>query len=187
MGCSSLFCLPYKRAGAGFLRFSQGSWPARCKSKWACQCRQLSRRRISGVLSWHRCQSSWQGRRIRQEFSCWFYQVSVVSLHFSVRSKGANYAMIAAAGAAAGATLMPMVMKAQIMAAKADKIWVRAYWVIWNSFSCSRIIPAMWATEHTSCQNGCNPKIPCVIVFLAANKHWNFFTYWEIVPIIRCA
>jgi hypothetical protein len=35
--------------------------------------------------------------------------------------------MMAAAGATAGATLMPMVMKAQIMAAKADKIWVRAY------------------------------------------------------------
>jgi len=36
--------------------------------------------------------------------------------------------MIAAAGATAGATLMPMVMKAQMMAAKADKMCVRACW-----------------------------------------------------------
>jgi hypothetical protein len=38
--------------------------------------------------------------------------------------------MIATSGATAGATLTPMVMKAQIMAAKADRIWVRAYWVM---------------------------------------------------------
>jgi hypothetical protein len=31
-----------------------------------------------------------------------------------------------AAGATAGATLMPMVMKAQMTAAKADAIWLRA-------------------------------------------------------------
>jgi len=51
--------------------------------------------------------------------------------------------MIAASGATAGATLMPMVMKAQIMAAKADRIWVRAYWDILNSFSGYRTTPAM--------------------------------------------
>lgn len=38
--------------------------------------------------------------------------------------------MIASSGATAGATLTPMEMKAQIMAAKADRIWVRAYWVM---------------------------------------------------------
>jgi hypothetical protein len=38
--------------------------------------------------------------------------------------------VIAATGATAGATLIPMAMKAQIMAAKADRIWVRAYWVM---------------------------------------------------------
>jgi hypothetical protein len=38
-----------------------------------------------------------------------------------------NYATRPATGATAGATLMPIVMKAQITAAKADTIWVLAY------------------------------------------------------------
>ena len=92
--------------------------------------------------------------------------------------------MIAASGATAGATLMPMVMKAQIMAAKVDKICVRACWVMLNSFSGHRTTPAMRGTLHGPCQNGCNPWIPYVLVFLAANKHWNIFTYWEITLII---
>ena len=92
--------------------------------------------------------------------------------------------MIAASGATAGATLMPMVMKAQIIAAKVDKIWVRAYWVMLNSFSGHRTTPAMRGTLHGPCQNERNPQIPYVLVFLAANKHWNIFTCWEITLII---
>jgi hypothetical protein len=61
--------------------------------------------------------------------------------------------MRAAAGATAGATLMPMVMKAQITAAKADKICVRAYCVMLISFSMFRTIPAMQTTLHGPCQN----------------------------------
>ena len=79
--------------------------------------------------------------------------------------------MIATSGATAGATLTPMVMKAQIMAAKADRIWVRAYWAMLNSFSGYRTTPAMRGTLHGPCQNGRNPQIPYVMVFLAANKH----------------
>ena len=79
--------------------------------------------------------------------------------------------MIAASGTTAGATLMPMVMKAQIMAAKVDKICVRAYWVMLNSFSGYRTTPAMRGTLHGPCQNGRNPQILYVMVFLAANKH----------------
>jgi hypothetical protein len=63
------------------------------------------------------------------------------------------YAIRAAAGATAGATLMPMVMKAQITAAKADKICVRAYCVMLISFSMFRTIPAMQTTLHSPCQN----------------------------------
>jgi hypothetical protein len=92
--------------------------------------------------------------------------------------------MIAASGATAGATLMPIVMKAQIIAAKVDKIWVRAYWVMLNSFSGHRTTPAMRGTLHGPCQNERNPQIPYVLVFLAANKHWNIFTCWEITLII---
>lgn len=65
--------------------------------------------------------------------------------------------MIAASGATAGATLMPMVMKAQIMAAKADRFCVRAYWDILNSFSGYRTTPAMRGSLHGPCQNGRNP------------------------------
>ena len=79
--------------------------------------------------------------------------------------------MIAASGATAGATLMPMVMKAQIIAAKVDKICVRACWVMLNSFSGHRTTPAMRGTLHGPCQNGRNPLIPYVMIFLAANKH----------------
>lgn len=61
--------------------------------------------------------------------------------------------MIAAAGATAGATLMPMVMNAQITAAKADRICVRAYCVMLISFCMSRTIPAMRTTLHGLCQN----------------------------------
>ena len=86
-GLFKSFCLPYKRAGVGFVRFSRVSWPARYKSKSVSQCRQPLRRRISGVLSLHRCLSSWQVLHIRQEFSCWFYQVSVVTLNFSLSFK----------------------------------------------------------------------------------------------------
>ena len=92
--------------------------------------------------------------------------------------------MIAASGTTAGATLMPMVMKAQIIAAKVDKICVRAYWDILNSFSGYRTTPAMRGTLHGPCQNERNPQIPYVLVFLAANKHWNIFTCWEITLII---
>ncbi len=92
--------------------------------------------------------------------------------------------MIAASGVTAGATLMPMVMKAQIIAAKVDKIWVRAHWVMLNSFSGHRTTPAMRGTLHGPCQNERNPQIPYVLVFLAANKHWNIFTCWEITLII---
>ena len=92
--------------------------------------------------------------------------------------------MIAASGATAGATLMPIVMKAQIIDAKVDKIWVRAYWVMLNSFSGHRTTPAMRGTLHGPCQNERNPQIPYVLVFLAANKHWNIFTCWEITLII---
>lgn len=38
------------------------------------------------------------------------------------------------AGATAGATLMPMVMKAQMTAAKADAIWLRAFEFMYISF-----------------------------------------------------
>jgi hypothetical protein len=43
--------------------------------------------------------------------------------------------MIDAIGSTAGATLIPMVMNAQIIAAKNDAIWVRGALVIHNSFS----------------------------------------------------
>lgn len=65
--------------------------------------------------------------------------------------------MIAASGATAGVMLIPIVMKAQIMAAKADRIWVRAYWVMLNSFSGYRTTPAMRGTLHGPCQNGRSP------------------------------
>ena len=61
--------------------------------------------------------------------------------------------MTAAAGATAGATLMPMVMNAQMTAAKADKTCVRAYCVMLILFSMSRTIPAMRTTLHGLCQN----------------------------------
>ena len=73
--------------------------------------------------------------------------------------------MIAASGTTAGATLMPMVMKAQIMAAKVDKICVRACWVMLNSFSGHRTTPAMRGTMHGPCQNERNPQIPYVWYF----------------------
>jgi hypothetical protein len=63
-----------------------------------------------------------------------------------------NYAMIPAAGATAGATLIPMVMKAQITAANADRICVRAYCVMLISFYLFRTIPAMQTTLHGLCQ-----------------------------------
>jgi hypothetical protein len=66
---------------------------------------------------------------------------------------GFYYAMIAAAGATAGATLMPIVMNAQITAAKADRICVRAYCVMLISFCTTRTIPAMQTTLHSMCQN----------------------------------
>ena len=61
--------------------------------------------------------------------------------------------MIEAAGATAGATLMPIVMNAQITAAKADRTCVCAYCVMLISFSMSRTIPAMRTTLHDLCQN----------------------------------
>jgi hypothetical protein len=60
--------------------------------------------------------------------------------------------MIAAAGATAGATLVPMVMNAQISAAKTDKICVRAYGVMLISFCLFRKIPTMPTTLHGLCQ-----------------------------------
>jgi hypothetical protein len=61
--------------------------------------------------------------------------------------------MMAAAGATVGATLVPMVMKAQITAAQNDRICVRAYCVMLITFEMPRIIPAMQTTLHSMCQN----------------------------------
>jgi hypothetical protein len=61
--------------------------------------------------------------------------------------------MMAAAGATAGATLVPMVMKAQITAAQNDRICVRVYCVMLITFEMPRIIPAMQTTLHSMCQN----------------------------------
>ncbi len=62
------------------------------------------------------------------------------------------YAMIAAAGATAGATLVPMAMNAQITAAKTDRICVRAYCDMLISLCASRKIPDMRNALHSLCQ-----------------------------------
>lgn len=47
---------------------------------------------------------------------------------------------------------MPMVMKAQAIAAKTEAIWLREVMVISNSFVIYRTIPAMPEVLHVVCQ-----------------------------------
>ncbi|MBL0925292.1 MAG: hypothetical protein IBJ12_12605 [Sphingomonadaceae bacterium] len=54
------------------------------------------------------------------------------------------------AGATAGATLMPMVMNAQITAAKADAIWLRAVEFMVISLSSSSVYATSEATGATA-------------------------------------
>ena len=91
--------------------------------------------------------------------------------------------MIAAAGATAGATLMPTVMNAQIIAAKADRTCVRAYCVMLISFSMFRTIPGMRTALHGLCQNQFIYKKQYIIVYIRVSHCWNKFIYWEIIPI----
>ncbi len=57
-----------------------------------------------------------------------------------------------AIGAMAGATLMPMVMKAQTIAAKTEATWVREDCVMLIFLSICRTIPAILEYLHRPCQ-----------------------------------
>jgi hypothetical protein len=57
-----------------------------------------------------------------------------------------------AIGAMAGATLMPMVMKAQTTAAKTEAIWVREDCVMLIFLSVCRTIPVISELLHGLCQ-----------------------------------
>ena len=91
--------------------------------------------------------------------------------------------MMAAAGTTAGATLVPMVMNAQITAAKTDRICVRAYCVMLITFEMPRIIPAIQTTLHSMCQNEYKYKYQYFSSISENSLYRNNCIYWEIMPI----